>query len=79
MSGRLTVNGLELHHAGGGPLQGGDIEPGTTVSFNPFTGELAESFDLTEWVSDQIVGWNIVERTRWEGEGGLIPPESFWP
>ena len=70
-SGRVTFNGVELHYPDGEPLKGGDIDPGTTVSFDPFTGEIV--IDLVEWTDDLIIGWNIVERTRWEGEGGLIP------
>jgi hypothetical protein len=35
--------------------------------------------DVSEWVDDQLTGWSIEERTRWEGEGGLIPEQrSPW-
>ena len=28
--------------------------------------------DLTEMTDDMLSGWSMTERTRWEGEGGLI-------
>jgi hypothetical protein len=37
---------------------------------------ITKVIDLTEWIEDQIMGWSIEERTRWEGEGGFIPGES---
>jgi hypothetical protein len=39
----------------------------------PSSVKIMQIIDLTEWVEDQLVGWSIEERTRWEGEGGLIP------
>ena len=35
--------------------------------------EIEVEIDMTEYVDDLLMGWSIEERTRWEGEGGLIP------
>ena len=36
----VTINGLTLHRACGRPLPAGEIQPGTTVSFDPHTGKI---------------------------------------
>jgi hypothetical protein len=42
---------------------------------------MIKEVDLTEWVEDTVImRWSVEERTRWEGEGGLIPskPVPWW-
>jgi hypothetical protein len=48
-----------------------------SVATVPRSAEVEIEFvvDVSEWVDDQLMGWSVEERTRWEGEGGLIPKE----
>lgn len=39
----------------------------------PMTVKPHSVVDLTEWTDDLLMGWDVYERTRWEGEGGFIP------
>ena len=40
--------------------------------------DFTEVVDLTYWVRNKIIGWSEEERSRWEGEGGFVPPDDFW-